>query len=661
MTAYGYAGNILRVDLTSGRTAEFPTGHYADRFLGGRGIAARIYWDEVSPEIRALDADNRVIFATGPVGGVPVFAGSRWTVCGKVPSVERFCYGNFGGRWGAELKFAGYDAIVVHGKSEKPVYLFLHDGMAELKDASALWGKGAIDTREILKGELGSSVRVVAIGAAGENMAVMANLIADNDAAGSRGLGAVLGSKKLKAVAVKGDRRGVKVAQPERLRELSEHYRSLKHGFPYYDEAFHNVLSRWSRDPRLEFRTIPGEDILKKEPCYGCLGRCPRRAYRAEDGKMGKFICHSAYVYQPWAERYYGDWNDVPFHATKLFDNYGLDTIDIDLVISWLNECYKAGILTDESTGIPLSKVGSQEFIETLLRKVSMREGFGDVLAQGIDRAADAVGPSAREQLDNVGILSEPGYSQPYGPRLYITTGLLYAMEPRMPISLLHEVTTFLGKWLTCNMGLNAFPTTETVRAIAAKFWGSELAADFSTYEGKALAARKIQDRSYAKECLILCDWLWPVMDLEFSEDHVGDPTLESRIVSAVTGNELDEEGLNGIGERVFNLQRAILVREGHKGREFDRLPEQAYTVPLDYEIQDPQLLMPGKDGEVICRKGVVVDREAFERMKDEYYELGGWGVSTGLQTRAKLEDLGLHDVARDLEQRGLVASSRQR
>ena len=202
--------------------------------------------------------------------------------------MERFSYGNFGGRWGAGLKFAGYDAIVVRGKSEKPVYLFIHDGTAELKDASALWGKGAIETREILKGEFGSSLRVVAIGQAGENMAVMANLIADNDAAGSKGLGAVLGSKKLKAIAVKWEGKAVKVAQPEKLKELSEYYRRLKIGFPYYDEAFHNVLSRWSHDPRLEFRTVPGEGVLKKEPCYGCLGRCPRSVYRVEGWPVGE-------------------------------------------------------------------------------------------------------------------------------------------------------------------------------------------------------------------------------------------------------------------------------------------------------------------------------------------------------------------------------------
>lgn len=323
---------------------------------------------------------------------------------------------------------------------------------------------------------------------------------------------------------------------------------------------------------------------------------------------------------------------------------------------TWLNACHQAGILTEENIGIPMSKLGSQEFIETLLGMISRRQGFGDILAQGLNQAAEALGPVVREQIKSVGILSEPGYSQPYGPRLYITTGLLWAMEPRLPISLLHEVTTCLGKWLTCHMGLNVFPDTQTVRAIAARFWGSEVAADFSTYEGKALASKKIQDRSYVKECLILCDWLWPVMELEFSEDHLGDPTLESRIVSAVTGRQLDEDGLNRIGERVFNLQRAILVREGHRGRASDVIPKQAYNEPPEYEIQDPQLILPGKDGEVVSLKGRVVDRNAFEKMKDEYYQLRGWDVATGLQTATLLQILGLTEVAQDLEQRGLLS-----
>jgi aldehyde:ferredoxin oxidoreductase len=652
METYGYAGKILRVDLSSGSTSDAPTMDYAEKFVGGRGIAAKIYWDEVPPDVDAFDAENTLIFATGPLAGIPVFSGSRWQVCGKSPATtpQMYSYGNLGGRWGAELKFTGYDAIVVQGISEKPVYLFLHDDSAELRDASALWGRGAIETRDILKSELGSSTRVVAIGQAGENKATMATLLADNDASCSAGLGATMGSKRLKAIVVGGSKRGVKVAQPERLHELIEYYRGLGIAFPV---AGMEHLSRWSRDPILEFRTIPGPE-MKREPCYGCLSKCARRTYEAADGKKGKFICHSAFFYQPYAERYYEDWTDTPFYATKLCDNYGLDAVDIDLMISWLNGCYQAGILTDESAGIPISRLGSIEFIETLLRRVALRDGLGDALAQGIDKAADTVGCGAKEQLEVAGYLSESGY-HPYGPRLYIANALLYAMEPRMPISQVHEVGLILAKWVAGTMGLTCV-TSDVVRAVAKRFWGSESAADFTTYDGKALATKSIQDRQYAIECLILCNFLWPLTNLEFTDDHVGDPTLESRILSAVTGKEVSEEGLYGIGERVFNLQRAILVREGHHGRAFDNLPDFFFTVPLNYDQANPQCLVPGKDGEVTSRKGAVVDREQFNRMRDEYYQLRQWDVTTGLQTRANLESLALNDVAQDLEQRGLLA-----
>jgi len=633
MATFGYAGKILRVDLSSRRTAELSTLDYV-RFLGGRGIAAKIYWDEVSPETNAFDADNRLIFTIGPLAGLPVLGSSRWTVCGKSPAQtpEQFCYGNLGGRWGAELKFAGYDAIVVQGKSEKPVYLFLHDGMAEFQDASSLWGRGSIETREILKSERGGSAKVVAIGPAGENMATMASLLADNDASGSGGLGAVMGSKNLKAIVVKGAERGVKVAQPERLRELTRYFRGLGKG----------VFIAWGTD------YLVTDPRMKKDPCYGCQGNCLRRTYEAEDGRKGKFMCQSAAFYQLWTQRYYGEQNEVPFHATKLCDDYGLDTWAMDVMIAWINRCYKASILTDENAGIPISKLGSLEFIETLVRKVSLREGLGDILAQGIVRAADSVAPEARRQIR---------YTDPYDPRLYITTALLWATEPREPIQQLHEVGLPVAQWVSCSKKIEgAYVSTDVLRAIARRFWGSEIAADFSTCEGKALAAKRIQDRQYAKECLILCDWLWPIMDIKYSEDHVGDPTVESKILSAVTGNEVNEEALYRIGERVFNLQRAILIREGRKGREDDRIPDDWHTMPLKSNPTNIECLVPGEGGKVVSRRGAVVDREEFEKMKDEYYQIRQWDVTTGLQTRAKLEELGLEDVAQDLEQKGLIS-----
>jgi aldehyde:ferredoxin oxidoreductase len=211
--------------------------------------------------------------------------------------------------------------------------------------------------------------------------------------------------------------------------------------------------------------------------------------------------------------------------------------------------------------------------------------------------------------------------------------------------------------WAVQTLGQeNTGITSEVIRAIAERFWGGEVAADFSTYEGKALAGAKIQDRQYAKESLILCDFAWPITYSTLSEDHVGDPTLESQLCSAVTGREVDEAGLYRIGERVFNLQRAILAREGRKGREFDSLEEFNFSVPLKGDIGNPQCIVPGRDGATHSRKAMVVDREEFEKMKDEYYEIRGWDVRTGLQKKAKLVELDLSDVAERLEGEGLLA-----
>jgi aldehyde:ferredoxin oxidoreductase len=202
----GYAGKILYIDLSTGAVTNIPTSDYSTRFLGGRGFAAKVYWDEMSPAVGSYDPENRLLFFTGPLAGFPALAGSRWTVCGKSPTTDRegFCYCNLGGHWGAHLRFAGYDGIVVHGKSPKPVYLLVQDSIVEIRDAGSLWGKGAAAARETLKAELGRSVRVVATGPAGEHLVPLATILADNDASGSCGFGAVMGSKNLKAIAVAG-------------------------------------------------------------------------------------------------------------------------------------------------------------------------------------------------------------------------------------------------------------------------------------------------------------------------------------------------------------------------------------------------------------------------------------------------------------------------
>jgi aldehyde:ferredoxin oxidoreductase len=633
---YGYAGRILRVDLSSVRTAEIPTSDYAERFMGGRGIAAKIYWDEVSPETRPFDEGNKLIFALGPLAGIPLLGGSRWGVFGKspLPRPDRFCYSNLGGQWGAGLKFAGYDGLVFQGKSDKPVYVFIHDGTVDIKDASSLWGKGARETRDILKRELGKEARVVTIGPAGENRVTTATMLADGDASGSGGLGAVMGSKRLKAIVVKSSKKEIRVAEPEKLRNITDYMRGLGRG---------NVLV-WGMDFMAQ-----GEKT-KKAPCYGCLGNCVRVNYVADDGSKGKFMCQSRFFYLPMALEFYLEENDVPFHAAKLCDDFGLDTWALQSTIEWLVRCYQAGIISEEDTGLPMSKLGSLEFIETLVKMISRREGFGDILAEGLEKAAQEFGEKGMLQIK---------HTNPYDPRLYITNALLFPFEPREPIQQIHEVGLTLAQWASWAKGVEgAHISSEVLRGIAARFWGGEVAADFSSYEGKALAAKKIQDRQYVKESLMVCDWMFPLLDVPNSEDHIGDPALESKIVSAVLGNDLDEPSLNWIGERVLNLQRAILAREGHRGRSDDTLPEEWHTSPLETHVADPDCLAPGKNGEPASRVGAVVDRQEFERMKDEYYQLRGWDVATGRQTKEKLEEIGLTDIIDDLDHRELIAGN---
>lgn len=638
----GYAGKILRVNLTTGEISNIPSETYAEMFIGGRGIALKIHWDEVPADIDAFDPENRLVFMTGPVCGVPGLAGSRWQISGKSPVHDQWSYCNLGGAWGARLKFAGYDGIVIHGKSDKLVYLCIENDKVEIKDASHLAGKGAIPTREQLNEEIGKAFRVVAIGAAGENNVRYATLTGDQDSSGSAGLGGVMGSKNLKAVAVAGSGK-VGVADTEKIRFLRKRVKEIK-------------------SPPGWWNSMLPQDRMKKIMCYGCINGCMRANYKPDEGKPGKYICQSAMYYEIRAHRYYGKVTEVPYIANKLCDDYGIDTRVIEAMLMWLSRCHKSGTLTEEETGLPFSEMGSLEFIEKLIKMISFREGFGDTLAEGTARAAEIVGKDSEKFITHY--MAQTGEIYVYDPRLYITTGLLYAFDPRLPIQQLHEVSSLGLPWAAREAAIAAgqetagsanYMTSELVRKIARRFWGDEICADYSTYDGKAQAAVRIQDRQIAKECLIVCDFSYPIFHSPTTEDHVGDPTIESQICAAVTGMDIDEQGLYKVGERVYNLQRAVLTREGRKGREYDTLREFNFKLPFKGEFGNPQGLVPGKDGEPHARTGMVVDRDEFERMKDEFYELRGWDVATGFQKRDKLEELGLGDIADGLEGAGLV------
>ena len=626
---YGWCGSILEVDLSKDRITELKTMDYAVRFLGGRGIATRIYWETVGPSVGAFDPENRLIFMTGPLGATGAQGASRFEVVGKSPMLlpEGFCYANLGGFFGPYLKRAGFDGIVISGRSEKPVYLWIEDGQARLLDASALWGKGIYAVRDTLKTLHGANVRFVTTGVAGENMCRSANLMTDNEGSGTGGFGAVMGSKNLKALAVFGTGTPL-VADPPALKELNR-------------LAVH--LSR--RDPI--FVPFPPDQMRRtgRSSCYQCGLDCiMRNSYRTASGKNVVRKCQAMFVYFPWVMRRPAEPVETAVDATGICNDLSICTMEMQNIIRWLDTCHKAGYLTAKETGLDMTKLGTREFFEKLAHMIARREGFGDVLAEGLLRAGDKLGGQARAHFSNE--VSGVGDGATYSAREYFMNGLLYALEPRQPIAMLHEISRLTGFWVMNQADPKSSPvTSEVFRAAAAKFWGHDKAWDLTTHEGKAAAAVKIMDRTYVKDSLLLCDSSWPLMFSWNTPDHVGDPTLESRIFTAVTGIENDEAALNQYGERIFNLQRGILLREGRRPKDDDVPADFNFTDPVEAAFLNPDVIVPGPGNDVVSRKGRILDRSAFEKMRKEFYELRGWDAESGLQKAETLERLGLSDL----------------
>lgn len=635
---YGITGKILDVDLSAGSVKDRETVPYAERFLGGRGIATRIYWEEVAPDTGALEPENRLIFMAGALVATGAQAATRMTVMGKSPMrmPEGFCYGNLGGFFPAYLKRAGYDGVVISGRAEKPVYVLVKDGVPELRDASELWGKGTYEVQKRLKETHGSKVRFVSIGPAGENRCRNATVITDHEGSATGGFGAVMGSKNLKAIAVLGTGRPA-IYDHDRLSELNKH-------------IIHISKRGQLRMP------VPKKQMqfVKTASCFQCAMECGRGLYRTPQGREEVRKCQAMVVYMPYAAQRSDQGIDTALDTTSLCNDYGFCTMELQNILLWLENCYNAGVLTDADTGLEIDKLGTYEFVEQLVSMIGDRRGLGDILAEGILRAGDRLGKEAKTQFTE--FTNAVGLAGTYTPRQYTLTALPYGMEPRQPIAQLHDVSHLIARWLLHRIRPDLSPTTaEVFRKATVKFWKSDKAWDMTTFEGKARASTRVQDRTYAKDSLGLCDFGWPVMDSFNTEDNVGDPTLENQLFSAVTGRETDEDGLNFFGERIFNLQRAILLREGWKPVEDDAPPEFNFTEPIVFDKLNPQLIVPGPTEEPVSVKGKVLDRAEFEQMRRRYYNLRGWDPETGLQPASVLERLDMAEVAQALSSMRLV------
>jgi aldehyde:ferredoxin oxidoreductase len=535
-------------------------------------------------------------------------------VAGKSPMAypEGYCYGNIGGHFPAELKKAGYDGLVITGCAQTPVYLLIDDDQIKILNASDLWGTGAYKTGETLKQTHGDKVKFLTTGPAGENRVRSAVIFGSHQSTSTAGFGAVMGSKNLKAIVVNGSGKP-QVAHPEKLKKLNRYTVQIS--------------------KRLDL-TIPPDvtmsghghllERMGKGKCYQCGLVCIRNKYRygkredLEDYRR----CEAMEYYMPWKYGHEDEPVDTFYYAPILANDYSICTFELRSMINWLYDCYQTDSLTEDETSLPLSKIGTGEFLEKLLYSITHRIGSGALLAEGLYRASMKIPEKARLML-NPGVLPV-GENDAYMPRLAIVHALLDPMEPRMSRPLFHAGFARAAR-MTNMMNPDISPVTaKEFRKIALKFWGSEAAADAANYEGKALAAVKIQNRAYLEDSLGLCDSAWPIAYSFSKPDPVGDPDLEARLFYAVTG--ISDNELDLAMDRVTNIQRMIMIREGRK------VPEDDYPYEGNFRNKED---LPGK----------VLDWEKYLGMLKEYYRLRGWDDNAGIPLNSTLARLDMEDM----------------
>ena len=668
----GWVGSILRVDLTTGKITESSTFDYVPKFLGGRGLGAKICWDEVPPEVSAFDPENRLIFATGPLQGTLAPSSGRFMVLGKAPQsgpTESFCRSGVGGHFAPELKSAGYDALIVQGKAPKPVYLFIYDHKAEILDAASLWGLDTYQAQQMLWKLHGPKTRVMVIGKAGENRSRIACILTDTgDASGQGGFGGVMGSKNLKAIAVRGTG-SVSVAKPKALTQTTRLIHKLfarkpAKGNPYAPEEKGFKYNIWGGGyGRGSLSLLPGElhDLCQDsssgysqtpDGCFACPVSCRSRV-KGPDITGGVAFCAQSYMYlESMIDQPEKGYSKITWQAAKLADLLGINAYELMAIIPWLADCYREKLITEDETGLPLGEIGSWSFISKLLNKIADREGFGDLLAEGGQRAAAKLGGKAeklcRMYYPRAGKFG--GYREHWVYLGGFPTGyaiphlaLMWVLDNRDALVSHSYISMLWGAAFTVGQdALTAVPEkiSPVLKPVMKAAYGSEEAAEFLQPDGKSLnwkwaapVVKRYHEHSLLKDSYVLCDILFPYLFNANSSDHVGDDTLESRLYSAVTGVEMSPKESFQKGEMLCTLERALAVRDG-RTRQDDIFHD------LYFEKEDAG-----------SRRYI---REHLEQSKSDYYKLMGWDLETGKPTLPTLKRLGLRDVAEEMVRRNL-------
>jgi aldehyde:ferredoxin oxidoreductase len=612
---FGWTGKILRVDLTEKRWSVEPIEEHAKRFIGGIGVGLKIFWDEVPADIGAFDPENKLIFATGPLTGTIAPASGRFEIISKSPRSypkETVTRSGFGGGWGPELKFAGYDALILQGKADRWTNIWIKDDCVEFKNAEDYLGKDTFETQIMLRKEFEPKAKILCIGPAGETLSRLAVILSEtSNASGRAGFGAVMGSKKLKAIAVRGTGQ-ISVYDPRRLIEISSKVRKLASNNPIFEWTTHALSKKEQNEFLNKYRK-------RNTGCFSCSMPC--FAYVDIPGSGGSQTHCTNYFYYNAATNYYGNTfqRDQAVSDGYVFANrLGLDTFEIGRMVRFLFDLHKTGNLHTIDKDLALNEYGSREFIQKFLTDISYRNGIGNILAEGAARAADQIRNSWETCAQ---YFPAYGAANHESVREYPGIALMWATDSRDPIIDHHPYFYLSVKYQNYPEPYRL--PKDRAGQIATKLFGSPRAIDHSTFEKKPEAVIYAQNRSSVINILVVCDWVYPIFQSHTTHDRQGDMSIESQLLEAVTGNSISEVELNRIGERICNLARLHMVREGRTRKE-DTL-HKSYFVETSREKSIP--------------------RSDFENAKTEYYRLRGWDINNGWPTRQKLMELSLSDL----------------
>jgi aldehyde:ferredoxin oxidoreductase len=601
---YGWNGKLLRVDLTKRKAVpqKYDAG-FAKTFLGGRGFAAKILWDELKPGVDPFSPENRVIFAAGPLTGLPLPSSGKLLVAAKSPLTGSYGDGNLGTHATVQMRKAGYDAIVVQGKASKPVVLYVHDSETEFVDAEDYWGEGSFKTEKALKEEYGASVGAVAIGQAGENRVKFANVVSQEGRAGGRpGMGAVMGSKNLKAVAFMGTKT-LQVKDAEAVKTLGlEAYREVlaKPNYDFWKRQGTMSVVEWSQEnnvlPTRNFREgvfEEAEDIggfamekikTSNRGCPNCNMTCGNVV---EDSTNQPSELDYENVALLGSNIGLGDLKEVAT-LNRLADDYGVDTVSLGNVIGFVMESSEKKVIDYRI------EWGDFEEARALVEDIVFKRGRGALLAEGVRSASEKLGGSSEKWAMQIKGLEVSGYD------CHTTPGMALSYATSSVGA--HHKDAWVISW-EVSVGREKY---------------GEAKVD------KVIELQRLRGGVF--ECFTTCRLPW--VEVGFELDWY------PKFLKAATGLDMSMNDLFTIADRIFALMRAFWVREyaGSWSRNMDVPPARWFDEPLT-------------KGNF---KGAALDREKYNSMLQAFYDKRGWD-NRGIPTKSSLAQLGLGDVAQEL------------